>query len=235
MPPTGSHEAILGLDNVRLELPVAGAASRSLAAFVDYLVVGLLSALVLVAAIAVSAAVAGPAPWWIFAVAIVGLFLVDYGYFAGMEVTTGGRTLGKMALDLVVLDRRGGSASTAALLIRNGVRTVDLLVGIPLMATDPLARRLGDRLAGTVVVHARPAEAGNVLLRRVPQGWGGESVALLEDFLRRSKDLEPDRAQQIARRLLAAIERDDPALLAGAPPTGDAVAALRRAVEADGA
>jgi hypothetical protein len=129
-----------------------------------------------------------------------------------------------------VLDRRGGRATTAAFLIRNCVRLPDLLIGVPMMAADPLARRLGDRLAGTVVVHGRATEPEHGILRRMPRGWNGQNVALLEDFLRRSTDLEGWRAERIALQLLAAIERDDPEMLAGIPPEGNAVARLRRAV-----
>ena len=227
LPPPPSDEAILGLDNVRLDLPVAGAGSRVLAAFLDYLLVGIASVVFVAAMVALGVATRGG--WWLAAVVIVGLFVIDYGYFAGLEVALGGRTPGKGALDLVVLNRQGGRAATSALLIRNCVRTADLVVGLPLMAMDPLARRLGDRLAGTVVVHARPETGHDLVLRRVPRGWSGESVALLEDFLRRTADLEPERAQGIARRLLAAIERDDPEMLAGLE-RADAVAALRSAV-----
>ena len=231
MPSPPLDEAVLGLDNVRLDLPIAGAGSRVLAAFLDYLLVGIASLLFVAAAVALGVVTKGG--WWIAAVVIVGLFVIDYGYFAGLEVAMGGRTLGKSALDLVVLNRQGGRAATSALLIRNCVRTADLVVGLPLMAMDPLARRLGDRLAGTVVVHARPEETQDVVVRRVPRGWSGESVALLEGFLRRIADLEPERAQGMARRLLAAIERDDPAMLAGVE-RGDAVAALRAAVGTEG-
>ena len=97
-----------------------------------------------------------------------------------------------------------------------------------------MARRLGDRLAGTVVVHGRAPESVHVVLRRMPRGWSGDNVALLEDFLRRSADLEPYRAEQIARRLLEAIRRDDPGMLAGIPPSRDSVETLRRAVQAEG-
>ena len=231
MPPPEPDEGVLGLDNVRLDLPIAGAGSRVLAAFLDYLVVGVASVLLVVAAVAVGVATRGG--WWIAVVIVVGLFLIDYGYFAGMEVATGGQTLGKRAVDLVVVNRHGGRAATAALLVRNGVRAADIVVGIPLMAMDPLARRLGDRLAGTVVVHRRVEESLE-LARRVPRGWSGEDVALLEGFLRRSADLEPDRAQRIAGRLLAAIERDDPAMLAGITPGASAVERLRAAVARSG-
>ena len=39
------RESILGLDNIRLDLPVAGLGSRTLAAFLDYLGMGALAAL----------------------------------------------------------------------------------------------------------------------------------------------------------------------------------------------
>src|SRR5687768_16172876 len=116
MPQTVSEEAILGLDNVRLELPIAGAGSRVLAAFLDYLVVGIVSAALIIAAIVVETRT--QRGWWIFALLLVGLFIVDYGYFAGMEIVTGGQTLGKRALDLVVLNRQGGRAGAPAFLIR---------------------------------------------------------------------------------------------------------------------
>ena len=224
-------EAILGLDNVRLDLPVAGAGSRALAAFLDYLAVGTLSVLLVILAVAVG--IVTKAGWWIVALIVVGLFVIDYGYFAGSEIAMGGQTLGKRALDLVVLNRQGGRAAASALLVRNCVRSVDIVVGIPLMAMDPLARRLGDRLAGTVVVHTRPEEAQPLFVRRVPRGWSGERVAVLEGFLRRSADLEPARAQDMARRLLAVIERDDPEMLAAAVPGQDALARLRSVLLAE--
>ena len=209
MTQTVSEEAILGLDNVRLELPIAGAGSRVLAAFIDYLLVGVVSVVLIVTVVTVG--VLTDSGWWAGALLIVGLFAIDYGYFAGMEISTRGQTFGKKALDLMVLDRRGGRATTAAFLIRNCVRLPDLLIGVPMMAADPLARRLGDRLAGTVVVHGRATEPEHGILRR-------------------STDLEAWRAERIARQLLAAIERDDPEMLAGIPPEGDAVQRLRRAV-----
>ena len=43
MDPRGPSEAtVLALDNVPLELPIAGAGTRALAAFLDYLLVGVL-------------------------------------------------------------------------------------------------------------------------------------------------------------------------------------------------
>lgn len=223
------EETILALDNVPLELPVAGVGSRILAGFLDYALVTLLMLgwVVLLVFTLDAARKAGPGAGWWLALLILGLFAIEYGYFSGLELLMGGRTIGKRALGLRVVTREGGRPGPAALLLRNAVRTGDLLVGVPLMAFDPLARRLGDRLAGTLVVHSRPREK-EVVLGHVPRGWSGREVAVAESFLRRAGDLEPHRARPMARRLLELIERDDPTLMSGIAPDRDPVETLRR-------
>lgn len=220
---------MLGLDNVAIELPIAGVGSRALAAFLDYLVVVLLGAvLVIVAALTLASRLGGV---WTVAVVILGLFLLEYGYFAGSEVLTRGRTAGKRAVGLRVSSAQGGRASVAALLIRNAVRSVDLLTGVPLMAIDPRSRRLGDRLAGTLVLHARASPKSEVLSRRLPRGWGPREAAVLENFLRRAPGLDPGRRDALARQLVTAIDAADPEYLAGSPAEWEATARLRHAAQ----
>ncbi len=222
---------ILALDNVPLGLPVAGVGSRVLAAFLDYVLVSLAMLVWVVASLVVGRTLA-PSFGWGLALIILGYFLIEYGYFAGCEIALGGRTPGKRALRLRVVTRHGGRPGAPALLLRNAVRSVDLLTGVPLMALDPLSRRVGDRLAGTLVVHDRPPEA-DVVVRRVPAGWGGREGAIVESFFRRRGDLEAGRAEALAHRLLALVERDDPALLLGIAGA-DAAETLRRALGIEG-
>jgi hypothetical protein len=111
------------------------------------------------------------------------------------------------------------------------VRLLDTLVGVWFMLLDPLSRRLGDRLAGTLVVHTR-AQEREVVVGRIPAGWGAREVSVLESLLRRAEDMDPTRARSLARDLLSCIERDDPSLLAGTPDDIDPLARLRRAVSA---
>ncbi len=229
-----SETTVLGLDNVPLDLPIAGAGSRALAAFLDYLVIGIAGFTWGIVCI-VGSSVGERAGWWMLALFLVGLFLIEYGYFAGVEVARKGQTLGKWALGLRVVTREGGRAGTAAYLIRNAVRSVDFVTGIPLIVTDPLARRLGDRLAGTLVVHTRAAPARETIVHRTPRGWNAQEAALLENFLRRAPDMEAWRADRLARQLLACIERDDPALASEIDRSRGPVEALRRAMQAEGA
>lgn len=225
MEPDG--ESILGLDNIQLELPVAGIGSRTLSALLDYLCLGLLFFAWTVLSIAAFF------PWsttWGVVALVGGYFLLEWGFFAGFEVASGGRTPGKMAMRLRAVSAEGGRAGATALLIRNLVRSVDLFLGLPLMVFDVKARRLGDRLAGTLVVHERAAElAGRgVLLGRVPAGWGAREVALVESFLARAGQLA-DR-DEMALRILRRIRADAPEMMAGITPSADPVAEIRRAL-----
>jgi uncharacterized RDD family membrane protein YckC len=231
-----AESRILGLDNVPLDLPVAGAPSRALAAFLDYLVLMAILMVVFFVGIALVAALSlhSSLGAWLVGLLIVGFFLVEYGYFAGVEIAMGGSTFGKWVMGLRVVTAAGGRPGVAALLLRNCVRSVDLVVGVPLMILDPRSRRLGDRLAGTLVVHRRAREP-ELVLRRTPQGWGSREAALLEGFLRRAAELEPARADHMARLLLARIERDDATALLGLPEGLSALDTLRRAFGPEGA
>jgi uncharacterized RDD family membrane protein YckC len=223
---------VLGLDNVPLDLPVAGVGSRALAAFLDYLLVGI--AVFVWGALCVGAAATWRGlGWWMAAVFLVGFFIIEYGYFASVETLREGRTFGKWALGLRVVSREGGRPGTPSFLVRNAVRSVDLFVGIPLMALDPLSRRLGDRLAGTLVVHAQ-APAPETVLTRAPRTWGVSEAALLETFLRRAPDMEGWRAERLARQLLACIEHDDPELGGRIDQAAEPVGALRQLVTGTG-
>ncbi|MEM7051695.1 MAG: RDD family protein [Acidobacteriota bacterium] len=220
-------ETVLGIDNIALELPIAGLGSRSLAVTIDYFLMTVINVALIFLLIFVGDELFDGG-WIVALMALVG-FLVHWGYFAVSEIVFGGQTLGKKALRLRVVTRQGGRPGIWALLIRNFIRVVDLIVGVPLIAFDPLARRLGDRLGGTLVVHGR--EPGHeVVLGRTPATWGSREVALAESFLRRSDEL--DRAQSIllARRLLRLVERDEPELLAGAN-LEDPLEALRQALD----
>lgn len=222
------RESILGLDNIRLDLPVAGVGSRSLSAFLDYVVLALLGLLWVILGLFLSSLLPSS---WLPVLMLGGLFLLDWGYFAGSEIAMGGKTLGKKVLGIRVVTAEGGTPEPGALLIRNLVRSLDLVVGVVMMAIDPLSRRLGDRLAGTLVIHDRRPEVGPVL-GRVPPGWGARELAAVEVFLARAGTLEDPRLRrEMAERILERIRRDAPEMLAGAGESADPVDAVRRALQ----
>lgn len=226
------RDSILGLDNIRLDLPVAGLGSRSLAVLLDYLV---LSVLIFAWIFVGGFVLAAVSPDLAAVVVLSGLFLLQWGYFAIQEIVTRGRTLGKRALGLRVVTAEGGTPGPGALLIRNLVKSLDIIFGVPLMVIDPLSRRLGDRLAGTLVVHERSrAEAASPLFGRVPPGWSARELVAVESFLSRARSLEDVAAvYEMADRILQRIRRDAPDLLAGVDTRTDPVAAIRQALQVE--
>ncbi len=81
-----------------------------------------------------------------------------------------GWTPGKRLLGLRVLREDGSSPDVAVALLRNVLRLVDALplaggLGVFAISFDPLRRRLGDRVAGTVVARAPEHTAFARLLR----------------------------------------------------------------------
>jgi uncharacterized RDD family membrane protein YckC len=72
-----------------------------------------------------------------------------------------GQSVGKMVFGLRVVTLQGKEPNWMNILVRNGLRIVDLtLLGLPLIliAVLPLHQRLGDLLAGTVVVASEDTE-----------------------------------------------------------------------------
>ncbi len=84
-------------------------------------------------------------------------FLLGLGYFTLLEGTTG-QTLGKKMQRIMVVDEASlKPVGMKRALIRNLLRFVDVLpvfyiVGFGLAAVDDHKRRLGDRLAHTIVI-----------------------------------------------------------------------------------
>jgi uncharacterized RDD family membrane protein YckC len=74
-----------------------------------------------------------------------------------------GRSLGKMFVGLKVLAADGQAPSRWAILLRNLLRVIEGpgLLGVPLLAIyfTPLRQRIGDMLAGTLVVTKNPGDA----------------------------------------------------------------------------
>jgi len=222
---------VLGLDNVAIDLPVASVGNRVLAAVVDYLILGVLTIVLVIAGATISALIDNGTVFLV--VFVVGGFMLNWGYFTVAEIATKGQTPGKQLLSLRVVTDNGGLPTAGALVIRTLLRIVDNLIGVILIAVDPRSRRLGDRLAGTLVVHDSPDRSDSLVLGRVPNGWGPAEVTLVEAFFDRRDTLDPDTLQRLAGRIVSLIERDDPAFLHEVEPGPTASATLWRAFRPD--
>jgi uncharacterized RDD family membrane protein YckC len=160
-----------------LRFPIATAASRLGAATLDVLIIGL--CLVCVSVVMALAAATGSG--WLTAAVVLALFAIQNGYFVWFELRGGGTTPGKRGVGIRVMDARGGPLRAEAVITRNLVRNLELWLPLQLLlwptALFPEApawvslvsigwillfgffplfnrqrRRLGDLIAGTIVV-----------------------------------------------------------------------------------
>ncbi len=82
------------------------------------------------------------------------LFLLWFAYFVVTELTLGA-SLGKVVTGLRVTREDGSVLDLQAALLRNALRFVDVffcLVGAVVALSSPKRQRIGDRVAGTLVV-----------------------------------------------------------------------------------
>jgi membrane protease YdiL (CAAX protease family)/uncharacterized RDD family membrane protein YckC len=87
-----------------------------------------------------------------------------FNYFAFCEWRWG-QTIGKNATRIMVVSDNGGRLSFGQASMRGLLRLIDwLVIGWVMIATGERRRRLGDRVAGTVVVE-RPARTGSTMVK----------------------------------------------------------------------
>jgi uncharacterized RDD family membrane protein YckC len=218
-------------EQIALELPLAGIGSRFLAIAIDtliqtalYLIVGLIVILTLPvdSMFTFLPRLIGPA------LAIFIAFAIYWGYFAIFEILWKGQTPGKRFVGIRVIKESGRPINSFEAVGRNLMRAVDGLpgiygVGLVCMMCNRQSRRLGDFVAGTVVVHEKPteevrpswstsAEAGSPT-----PGLGqvtADELVLIETYLSRRWELDNtvrlNTAIQIAERIKAKTGMQSP-------------------------
>jgi uncharacterized RDD family membrane protein YckC len=151
---------------VSIEMPIAGIGSRFIAIVVDYLILivgGFVLTLLLIVVVAAVHAFANWSENWVIGFILIVVFLINWGYFTLFEAFWNGKTPGKRAAKIRVIHRSGRAISFVEALARNLVRYVDFLpgfyaVGVVAIFTSKQNQRLGDMVAGTLVVHDREVD-----------------------------------------------------------------------------
>lgn len=198
-------------ERVSVELPVAGIGFRALAYAID---VGMLFGSTIVLYFLYS--LVGPSAIEVYnglsslerALGLVLLFLVIWGYWTGLEVLWRGQTLGKRLMRIRVVRFDGSPVGPFESAVRNLLRIVDFLpgcypVGVMTMLIDRRHRRLGDIVAGTILVREEdfdlsryekaPARSARVL--------GTADLEVVTSFLSRMALLDADARVRLGRQL----------------------------------
>jgi len=207
-----------------LEFEMAGIGSRFLALAYDTLLqiligIGLLVILLLVGVAMPSSSKTGI---WFVALIVLIYFVLYFGYFALFEIIWNGQTPGKKKEGLRVIKDSGRPITPSESVGRNLMRIVDQLpafyaVGIVSALLSRQNKRLGDFVAGTIVVHEKSLADAKPVWQSPVTGqaarattYGSERLtpeefALIEAFLNRRSSLPGDvrfsMADQIAKQI----------------------------------
>jgi uncharacterized RDD family membrane protein YckC len=214
-------------EQTALEYPIAGLGSRFLALLADTAIQAVLAFFVLIVGSLIGAGLRtfwSLGPQWIVAIIFLILFLLNSGYFALFEIFWNGQTPGKRYAQVRVIKDDGRPIGAYEAIVRNALRLIDMLptlygVGLISIFLSRQSKRLGDFVAGTVVVHEKtlegvrpyvesqidetlpPIDTSKVTL---------EEVQLIEMFLNRRDSLDPgvrtNMASQICSRLADKME-----------------------------
>lgn len=151
------------------------------------------------------------------------MFALMWAYNVVCEVWFHGQTLGKRALGLRVVSADGTPVTLLPSITRNLLRVIDGLpgiygVGLACGMIDPSARRIGDIVAGTLVVHANDLPAGSKVpvapAQPLPLPLDQDEQAALIEFAERSPQLTVQRQEELADILYPLTQREGTAAVA---------------------
>jgi uncharacterized RDD family membrane protein YckC len=228
---------------VALELRTAGAGSRGIAAVIDFAVTSVLLFVPLIIVAAVSSSVDSATADALVLVVFIGTIL---GYPVLMETLWHGRTLGKAAMGLRVVRDDGGPIRFRHAFVRGLIGvvvdkpgiTASVAAFVPMLATAR-NKRLGDVMAGTIVLSERVPGAVDVAVTMPPPlaGWAaGLDLAAVDDALAMRARQLLLRASQLSPAALGQLQHgvaQDLVARVGPPPEATPDWAVLAAVVAE--
>jgi uncharacterized RDD family membrane protein YckC len=205
-----------------MELAPAGIGSRFLALALDTVIQVLLYVAIILLAIWLGPVVR--LQWlpaaWVGGIAIFLLFCVYWGYFAAFEILWHGQTPGKRVAGIRVVKDTGRPITAIEGIGRNLVRLIDGLffyvVGMISVMLSQQNKRLGDYVAGTVVIHDQPtsevkpdwsfSQPTEAAFRPELSNVSEQDLIVIETFLHRRLDLQGMVRLNTAIRLCELIQ-----------------------------
>jgi len=220
--PTLLHEVstIETPEQIEVDLPLAGVSTRALAYIIDFLWQLLPIIIAAIVAFLLLPETVRPGEFLdrasgqikipLYALAFVSavIFVVNFGYFFFFEVLWGGQSPGKRLFNLRVIRDGGYPIDARSSLVRNLLRTVDILpafyfLGIAILFAGRKGKRIGDYAAGTIVVIERKPDLYTAVVEPTI-GSGRLSAAeqsVMTRFMVRRFDLAVEARSHLAREI----------------------------------
>ena len=212
--PTGSSLNVATADRVALELPLAGLGSRAMAYLVDLFLVG---GVALVAYFLVTLIIPDPVNAVLglstlarsLGIGALGVFL--WVYWTAFEVAWNGQSPGKRLVGIRVVQADGAPTTVFTSAVRNLVRLVDFLpacypVGVISMLVDRKHRRLGDLLAGTVLVREQKIDLAAYAQLAASPAIEVNLLEIATQFLARYETIEAPARARVGRLLAKRLD-----------------------------
>lgn len=172
------HVSIKTPEYVSLQFQTANLGSRSVAFIIDRVIIVLLQIIIGILGLLSIGGFEGllglsESAFIIIAIVVLIFFMINYGYFFLFEYFYNGQTPGKRLMGIRVIHESGHQVTLLMSLIRNLIRLIDSLggyvVGILMVYFHPRNKRLGDLVAGTLVVHERASKRGRSKFNKLIQ------------------------------------------------------------------
>jgi uncharacterized membrane protein SpoIIM required for sporulation/uncharacterized RDD family membrane protein YckC len=202
-------------EHVILDYEIAGIGSRALAAIADWALLMLWT----IALVYVFGEFRPAGGSWVLAVLVFLYFVSLWGYFTLFEGLRNGQTPGKRWLGIRVVRDTGHPVTFGAAAARNLLRFADFLpppylLGGLFVALHPRGKRLGDIVAGTVVVRDQPVvhpalpgppvTTAELEVAGAPE-LSDEEFHLLREYAERAPTLPEEVRERLAGRLTARL------------------------------
>ena len=211
---------VLTPEQVNISYSVAGLGTRFLALAIDMTIQSVL--VFILAASFYAASFYGASNFWTtledwyMAIVIIIFALIYYLYFLIFELILKGRTPGKAALKIRVVRMDGRAVDVSGTVIRNLIRLIDFLpsfyaIGTICMFVNKDSRRLGDIVAGTIVIRdERKVTLSAIMseqarMTQTQTQLSDNEYALVRDFLARRKHLSKKVRHALAHEIANSI------------------------------
>ena len=214
-------------ESVELEFTLAGIGNRAYALLADYIILGLILVGFLIAWVILAiqlgdvienlAGSSNRLKLWLWAIQLLISFFVYVGYFVFFEALWQGQTPGKRYVKIRVIRDDGRPVTLQQSTLRALLRPVDdiFFIGVFLIALTKREKRLGDFVAGTLVVQEeRPvisatfpvSDQAQILANQLQTqaDWSRllpEDFAVIREYLQRREAMTSEAKAELSRKL----------------------------------
>lgn len=220
-------------ESIELEFSLAGIGSRAVALLIDYTVLGTGLVVVMLVAIYVLSQLsqtealldidADVLELWVQAILALVLFGLYVGYFVGFETFWQGQTPGKRYARIRVIRDNAQPVSLFQATLRSLLRPVDDIppsIGFFFILLGKREKRIGDWLAGTLVVQTDPRNDNkDIVISKEAKLFGDvllttlnfvaitpDDFATLREYLRRRNSMTPTAQKNVSTQLAERLQ-----------------------------